>query len=93
MGKELNEDTTFKLSIKTLAGISVLIFSMVGTWFALQADIEEAKKLPEAEVSKMEFQMKDKMVRDQDLNADNTVEQLEERLIRIEHKMEKVLLR
>ena len=46
MAKELNEDTTLKLSLKTLAGISVLIFTLVGMWFTLQADIAEAKELP-----------------------------------------------
>ena len=46
MAKELNEDTNFKISLKTLAGIAVLIFTIVGMWFALQADIEEAKQLP-----------------------------------------------
>lgn len=70
MTKELNEDTTFKLSIKTLVGIAVLIFSMVGMWFALQADIQEAKELPTPEVSKMEFDMKDQMVRDAVLNTE-----------------------
>ena len=61
MTKELNEDTSFKISIKTLGGIAVLIFTLVGMWFTLQADINEAKELPKPEVSKMEFQMKDKM--------------------------------
>ena len=46
MAKELNEDTTLKLSIKTLGGIGVLIFTLVGMWFTLQADIAEAKELP-----------------------------------------------
>ena len=46
MAKELNEDTTVKLSIKTLAGIAALIFTLVGMWFTLQADITEAKELP-----------------------------------------------
>jgi hypothetical protein len=45
MAKELNEDTTLKLSIKTLAGIAILIFTIVGMWFALQADIDEANSL------------------------------------------------
>ena len=70
MGKELNEDTSFKISIKTLGGIAVLIFTLVGMWFTLQADITEAKELPKPEISKMEFQMKDKMVRDAVLNTD-----------------------
>ena len=70
MAKELNEDTSFKISIKTLGGIAVLIFTLVGMWFTLQADINEAKELPKPEVSKMEFQMKDKMVRDAVLNTE-----------------------
>jgi|TARA_R110002012_G_scaffold210641_1_gene381311 hypothetical protein len=93
MAKELNEDTSFKISIKTLGGIAVLIFTLVGMWFTLQADIEEAKTLPEPEVSKMEFQMKDKMVRDAVLNTEKNVEKLEERMIRIEDKMDKLILR
>ena len=93
MAKELNEDTSFKISIKTLGGIAVLIFTLVGMGFTLQADIEEAKTLPEPEVSKMEFQMKDKMVRDAVLNTEKNVEKLEERMIRIEDKMDKLILR
>ena len=93
MAKELNEDTSFKISIKTLGGIAVLIFTLVGMWFTLQADIEEAKTLPEPEVSKMEFQMKDKMVRDEVLNTEKNVQKLEERMIRMENKMDQLILR
>ena len=35
MAKELNEETTLKLSLKTLGGIAVLIFTLVGMWFTL----------------------------------------------------------
>ena len=93
MAKELNEDTSFKISIKTLGGKAVLIFTLVGMWFTLQADIEEAKTLPEPEVSKMEFQMKDKMVRDAVLNTEKNVQKLEERMIRMENKMDQLILR
>ena len=93
MAKELNEDTSFKISIKTLGGIAVLIFTLVGMWFTLQADIAEAKELPEPEVSKMEFQMKDKMVRDAVLNTEKNVQKLEERMIRMENKMDQLILR
>ena len=93
MTKELNEDTTFKLSIKTMIGVAVLIFTMVGMWFALQADIEEAKQLPEPEISKMEFDMKDQMVRDAVLNTEKNVEKLDERMIRMDEKMDQLILR
>ena len=66
MAKELNEDTGFVLSIKTLVGIGFAIATVVGMWFALQADIAEAKELPVIppdEVTRMEFNMKDQMIR------------------------------
>ena len=45
MAAELNEETGFKVSIKTLIGIAFAIATIVGMWFALQADIQEAKEL------------------------------------------------
>ena len=76
-----------------ISGIAVLIFTLVGMWFTLQADIAEAKELPKPEVSKMEFQMKDKMVRDAVLNTEKNVQKLEERMIRMENKMDQLILR
>ena len=43
MAKELNEDTGFKVSIKTLDGIGVEWLLVISMWFVLQADIAEAK--------------------------------------------------
>ena len=91
--KELSEDSKFNISIKTLVGIGVGLSMLIGMWFTLKADIAEAKELPVPEVSKMEFQMKDKMVRDAVLNTEKNVEKLEERMIRIEDKMDKLILR
>ena len=47
MAKELNEDTGFTVSIKTLLGIGAGMATVISMWFILQADIEEAKLLPE----------------------------------------------
>ena len=38
--------TKFKLDLKTLIAAAVGISSLVGMWYALQADIQEAKELP-----------------------------------------------
>lgn len=88
MAKELNEETAFKISIKTLAGIAALIFTLVGMWFTLQADIAEAKELPKPEISKMEFDMKDVNIRQSIKNTERNVEKLEERMIRMEDKID-----
>ena len=93
MTKELNEDTTFKLSIKTLAGIAALIFTLVSMWFVLQADIAEAKELPappSPEVTRMEFDMKDQNIRLTIENTASDVEELKEDLDRIEEKIDQL---
>ena len=93
MEKELNEGTTFKLSIKTLAGIAALIFTLVSMWFVLQADIAEAKELPappSPEVTRMEFDMKDQNIRLTIQNTADDVEELKEDLDRIEDKIDKL---
>ena len=93
MAKELNEDTTFKLSIKTIAGIAALIFTLVSMWFVLQAEISEAKQLPEPlppDVTRMEFNMKDVNIRNTIMETRDDVKKLEERMIRMEDKIDKL---
>ena len=90
MTKELNEDTTLKLSIKTLAGIAALIFTLVSMWFVLQADIAEAKELPsppDPEVTRMEFDMKDKMILQTILTTQEDVKEIKKTLEKIEDKL------
>ena len=63
--KALNEDTGFTVSIKTLVGIGAAMATVISMWFVLQADIAEARLLPEPtppEISRMEFDMKDQLV-------------------------------
>ena len=88
--KELNQDTMFKISIKTLAGIAALIFTLVGMWFTLQADISEAKELPKPDISRMEFNMKDENIRNTIMETRDDVKKLEERMIRIEDKIDRM---
>ena len=90
MSKELNEDTSFKISIKTLGGIAALIFTLVGMWFTLQADIAEAKELPKPDITRMEFNMKDENIRNTIIETRDDVKKLEERMIRMEDKIDKL---
>ncbi len=93
MAKELNEDTSFKVSVKTLIGIGFGIATVVGMWFALQADIAEAKELPKPpkqDVTRMEFDMKDKNIRLTIENTQEDVEEIKEDLRRIEDKIDKL---
>ena len=92
MEKELNESTTLKLSIKTLAGIAALIFTLVSMWFVLQADIAQAKELPappDPEVTRMEFDMKDQMIRQTIITTQEDVKDIKKSLEKIEDKLYK----
>jgi hypothetical protein len=91
MVKELNEDSGFKVSIKTLVAIGAAMATVIGMWFALQADIEEAKLLPEPpapDVTRMEFDMKDKNIRLTIENTQDDVTEIKEDLRRIEDKID-----
>ena len=90
MAKELNEDTNFRVSIKTLAGIAVLIATLVGMWFRLQADIQEARELPPpttAEITRIEFDMKDQLVRQTIMTTQEDIKEIKEQLEKINDKI------
>ena len=93
MAKELNEETTLKLSLKTLGGIAVLIFTLVGMWFTLQADIAEAKELPlplDPEITRMEYDMKDQLIRQTIMTTQEDVTEIKGDIKRIEEKIDKL---
>jgi len=77
---EVGKDSKFTLSIETAISIAVTIAMVVGLWYSLQSDIEEAKRLPEPEVSRMEYELKDQMVRESILNTEEKVDKLEEKV-------------
>ena len=92
MAKELNEDTGFNISIKTLIGIGAAMATIISMWFMLQADIAEAKTLPEpteAEVTRMEFDMKDQMIRQTIMTTQEDVKEIKKTLEKIEDKLYK----
>ena len=90
MAKELNEETGFVLSVKTLIGIGFAMATIISMWFMLQADIEEAKQLPEPppqDVTRMEFDMKDQMIRNTIMTTQKDVEEIKVTLEKIEDKL------
>ena len=91
--KELSESTSFTVSIQTLIGIAFGIATVVGMWFALQADIAEAKELPIApppDVTRMEYDMKDQLIRQTIMSTQEDVQELKEDMKRIEDKIDKL---
>ena len=93
MAKELNEDSGFKVSVKTLLGIGAGMATIIGMWFMLQADISEAKELPvppPPDVTRMEFDMKDQMIRQTIITTQEDVGEIKEDIKRIENKIDQL---
>jgi hypothetical protein len=91
MAKELNEDTGFKVSIKTLVGIGAAMATVISMWFMLQADIAEARELPvppPAEITRMEFDMKDQLVRQTIMTTQEDVKEIKEQLEKLNDKID-----
>tara|TARA_R110000822_G_scaffold224804_1_gene357699 strand:+ start:416 stop:694 length:279 start_codon:yes stop_codon:yes gene_type:complete len=90
MAKELNEDTGFQVSIKTLIAIGAAMATVISMWFILQADIDEARKLPappDPEVTRMEFDMKDQMIRQTIMTTQEDVKEIKQSIEKIEDKL------
>jgi len=93
MAKELNEDTAVQISIKTLAGIAVLLATIISGWFVLQGDIAEAKKLPlppDPEITRMEYDMKDQLIRQTIMTTQDDVKEIKEDMKYLRNKLDQM---
>ena len=81
------------VSIENLIMMGAGIVSLVGMWYALQGDIEEAKKLPEPEVSRTEYDLKDQLIRENIINTNKKVEEIDETVKKIDEKLFEIIKR
>ena len=91
MAKQIGEDTKVTFDLKTIGmGVGGLA-ALIGMWFTLQADIAEAKELPEplpSEVTRMEFDMKDQLIRQTIMTTQEDVTEIKDDMKRIEEKID-----
>mgnify|MGYP001093131557 CR=1 FL=1 len=93
MAKQIGEDTQVTFDLKTIGMGVAGLAALIGMWFTLQADIAEAKELPKPlppDITRMEFDMKDKLVRQTIMTTQEDVSELKEDLKRIEDKIDKL---
>jgi len=90
---EINENTKLTLDIKTIVIVLSGIVSLVTMYFALQKDIEEAKRLPEPPVSRTEYDLKDQLIRETIMNTQQKVEENSKKLDNIDAKLYDIINR
>ena len=87
MAKEISEETKVTLDLKTLGTIAAGIVALVGMWFALQADIAEAKELPAPVIDRIEYDLKDELIRQTIMDTQEDVEEIKESLEKIDERL------
>ena len=60
---------------------------LVGMWFALQADIAEAKELPAPVIDRIEYDLKDELIRQTILDTQEDVEAMRDQLDKIDERL------
>ena len=69
----------------------MLMAAAISGWFVLQADIAEAKKLPlppDPEITRMEYDMKDQLIRQTIMTTQDDVKEIKDHMLRMEGKID-----
>lgn len=83
---KISEDTEVKLDLKTIGLLVVGVVSLASMWFTLQGEIQELNNKidnfsSEEFVQKMEFQLKDELVRSTIIQIEKSTEVLKEDIL------------
>jgi len=78
MSTKISENTNIQLDLKTVVAIIMVTASFVGMYYTLQADIEEARKLPPIEVTRLEYELKEEWNEKMIIQLKDRVEMLEQ---------------
>ena len=82
------EGTSMKLYIINTIALGI---SLTNIEVSLQADIEEAKLLPEPEISRTEYDLKDQLIRETIMNTGTKVEENSDALKKIDDKLFEII--
>lgn len=87
MAKQVGEDTKITLDLKTIGIILFFVATVIGMWFTLQSDIEEAKELPAPVIDRTEYDLKDELIRQTIMDTQDDVDKILEELEKIDERL------
>ena len=89
MGIDIDGDgkSDFKISLKTIGGLVGGIVILAGVWFSLKQDIDEAKELPKPVIDRVEYDLKDELIRQTIMDTQEDVEEIKESLEKIDERL------
>ena len=84
---QIGEDTKVTLDLKTIGIIIGGVISLSSMYFVLKSDIAIAMTEPKPEISKIEFDMKDELIRQTIMDTQDGVEQILEKLDKLDERV------
>ncbi len=87
MAKQIGEDTKVTLDLKTIGMIATFIVMLAGMWFTLQADIARAMEMPEPVIERVEYDLKDELIRQTIMDTQEDVDMILEKMEKIEERL------
>ena len=87
MAKEIGEGTKVTLDLKTIGMIVGFAVSLSSMYFVLKADIALAMELPEPVIERVEYDLKDELVRQTIMDTQEDVEMLLEKFEKLEQRI------
>ena len=87
MATKISEDTNVQLDLKTIGLIIGGAVSIATLYFALQADIALAKELPAPVIDRVEYDLKDELIRQTIMDTQEDVEDIKETIDKIDERL------
>lgn len=87
MAKKIGEETQVTLDLKTIGMIVGFVIMLAGMWFTLQAEIAQAKELPEPVIDRIEYDLKDELIRQTIMDTQEDVEAMRDQLDKIDERL------
>lgn len=88
---KVSENTELTLDLKTIGIIVFGAISLAGMYFTLNAEIELAKELPKPELSRTEYDLKDRLIRETIENTAKKVDENSNKLDKIDEKLYEII--
>jgi len=83
----------FNISVENLITIGAVIVTVTGMWYSLQGEIQLAKELPEPEVSRTEYDLKDQLIRETIISTEEKVDANSQKLDKIDEKLYEIIIK
>ena len=84
---QISEETKITLDLKTIGIIVAFVVTIAGMWFTLQADIAQAKELPVPVIDRVEYDIKDELIRQTIMDTQEDVEEIKETIDKIDQRL------